>query len=529
MLIGSRVQKSKTSITNPKHACCFGEYLRTSYEYGAGIMAKSKETIFQKAYTKYLEMPVQVKAAFWFLVCSVLQKGISVITTPIFTRLLSPDEYGQFSVFNSWMSIATVIVTLNLSAGVYTQGLIKYDDDRPVFSSTLQGITLFMTILWTGIYYLFRNFFNSVMSLTTIQVTVMIIIVWSSAAFSFWAAEQRVLYRYKLLVGLTLIVSVLQPLLGIVFIMELNDKVMARILGILLSQIVIYTCCFATQMIRGKKFFSKKYWLYVLGFNLPLVPHYLSQTVLGSADRIMIENMIGADKAGIYGLAYSLAQIMLIVNAALVQTINPWYFKRLKIKDYKLIAPISYSCMIIIAIANIFLIAFAPEAVAIFAPKEYYQAIWVIPPVAMSAIFFLEYDLFSKYEFYYEKTAFIMVASILGAVINVVLNYIFIPIFGFLAAGYTTLFCYMLYAVGHYLFMNKICHDYLGDTNPYSTKILVVITGSFLVIGFVFMVTYEHFIIRMLLLLVSIMMIIIKRKVLFDLANNVLKLRKSNN
>lgn len=470
-------------------------------------------------------MPVQVKAAFWFLLCSILQKGISVITTPIFTRLLTTAEYGQFSVFNSWMSIVTVIVTLNLSAGVYTQGLIKFDYDRPKFSSTLQGITLFMTIIWTGVYFLFRDFFNSAMSLTTTQMIAMLVIVWSSAAFGFWAAEQRVLYKYKLLVALTLIVSVLQPSLGILLIFRSEDKVMARIMGVLLSQIVIYTCCFVSQMVRGKSFFSKKYWLYVLKFNLPLIPHYLSQTVLSSADRIMIEKMVGSGEAGIYGLAYSLAQIMLIVNAALVQTINPWYFEKLKNKDYKLIAPISYGCLIIVAIANIILIAFAPEAVAIFAPKEYYAAIWVVPPVAMSSIFFLEYDLFSKYEFYYEKTGFIMLASIIGAILNVVLNYIFIPLFGFLAAGYTTLFCYMLYAIGHYMFMKKISSDYLDGENPYSAYILVAITAVFIVVGFLFMATYENFIMRIILLIVSIVILAVERKRLIALARDIFKIR----
>lgn len=488
-------------------------------------MANSKASIVNKALNKYYEMPVQVKAAFWFLMCSILQKGISVITTPIFTRLLTTSEYGEFSVFNSWMSIVTVIVTLNLSAGVYTQGLIKFDNDRPKFSSTLQGITLFMTIIWTVVYFIFRDFFNSVMSLNTTQMAAMLVIVWSSAAFGFWAAEQRVLYKYKLLVALTLIVSVLQPSLGILLIFHSEDKVMARIMGVLLSQIVIYTCCFVSQMIRGKRFFSKKYWIYVLQFNLPLIPHYLSQTVLSSADRIMIEKMVGSGEAGIYGLAYSLAQIMLIVNAALVQTINPWYFEKLKNKDYNLIAPISYSCMIIIAVVNIVLIAFAPEAVAIFAPKEYYAAIWVVPPVAMSSIFFLEYDLFSKYEFYYEKTGFIMSASIIGAILNVALNYIFIPIFGFLAAGYTTLFCYMLYAIGHYLFMKKISNDYLDGDNPYNAKILATITIVFIAIGFVFMATYEHFTMRIILLVISAVVLIIERERLRSFAIDILKIR----
>lgn len=89
--------------------------------------------MFKKVVERYREMPVQIKASFWFLLCSFLQKGISVITTPIFTRLLSTAEYGQYNVFNSWLSIATIFITLNLSYGVYTQGLIKFEDEQNVF------------------------------------------------------------------------------------------------------------------------------------------------------------------------------------------------------------------------------------------------------------------------------------------------------------------------------------------------------------------------------------------------------------
>ena len=90
---------------------------------------------------KYRGIPVQVKASFWFLICAFLQKGISMLTTPIFTRLLSTAEYGQYNVFNSWLSIVTIFVSLDLAAGVYTQGLIKFEPERKVYSSSLQGLT----------------------------------------------------------------------------------------------------------------------------------------------------------------------------------------------------------------------------------------------------------------------------------------------------------------------------------------------------------------------------------------------------
>ena len=98
--------------------------------------------MIKKGLNKYKNLPVQIKASFWFLICSFLQKGITVITTPIFTRLLSTSDYGQFTVFSSWLDICSVFVTLRLYYGVFVQGLVKFDKNRSAFASSMQGLSL---------------------------------------------------------------------------------------------------------------------------------------------------------------------------------------------------------------------------------------------------------------------------------------------------------------------------------------------------------------------------------------------------
>lgn len=247
------------------------------------------------------------------------------------------------------------------------------EDERNVFSSSLQGLTLFLVVGWTVVYVIFHNFWNELFSLTTVQMLSMLVMIWSTAVFGFWAAEQRVLYKYQTLVTLTILVSVAKPVVGIAFVILSKDKVTARILGLVLVELIGYTGLFVQQIKRGKKLYSAKFWKYAVGFNLPLIPHYLSQTVLNSADRIMIKDMVGADEAGIYSLAYSISLIMTLFNTALIQTISPWIYQKIKAKKAKEIAPIAYTTLILIAAVNLVLIAFAPEAVAIFAPKEYYN------------------------------------------------------------------------------------------------------------------------------------------------------------
>ena len=78
---------------------------------------------------KYKKMPQQVKASLWFVICGFLQKAISLITTPIFSRLLTTSEYGIYSVYQTWAGIIIIFASLNLASGVYLRGLIKYEDD----------------------------------------------------------------------------------------------------------------------------------------------------------------------------------------------------------------------------------------------------------------------------------------------------------------------------------------------------------------------------------------------------------------
>lgn len=476
---------------------------------------------------KYSSLPVQVRASLWFLICSFLQKGISMISTPIFTRIMSTSDYGQYGVFNSWMGIVTIITTLSLTGGVHAQGLIKYDQERSVFSSSLQGLTTTLLVGWFGIYIVFHDFWNNLFSLTTVQMGAMFTVIWTTAVFGFWANEQRVTYSYRILVLVTLISSILKPVVEIVLVINSADKTTARIIGWVLVDLVTFSWMFAYQMRRGKIFFSKQYWKYALVFSIPLVPHYLSQTVLSSADRIMIQRMIGDSEAGIYNLAYSLALIMTLFNTALMQTISPWMYQKIKDRKGKEIAPIAYITLILIAAVNLVLMLLAPEAVKIFAPQSYYEAIWVIPPVAMSAYFMYAYDLFAKFAFYYEKTFAIMIASVLGALLNILLNYIFIKMFGYMAAGYTTLACYLVFAIAHYMFMKKVCRDCCEGEYPYETKKIVFISLPFVIVGFIFLATYNYPIIRYSIVAVSVLIAIIERKKIINIIKIIISLKKA--
>lgn len=445
---------------------------------------------------KYKKIPKPIKASFCFLICSFLQKAISMFTMPIFTRVMSSSEYGEYGIYTSWLGIISVFVTFNLSWGVYAQGIVKYEDNRKVYTSCMQGLSVVLLSIWFLFYFIFKDIINNLLGLDTKFIYAMFLNIGSTSMFNYWSCSMKVDYKYRLLVFITLFVSIFNPLVSLVLIYFMDDNVFGRVLGATIVFLVAYLWMFFKQMFDGKKFYSKKYWSKSLKIGIPLIPHYLSQTLLNNADKIMIGYMVSEASSGIYSVAYSASSIMIIFNNALMQTFSPWIYRKIRDNKISSIAPVAYMSIILIALVNLILIAFAPEILKILAPAEYYEAIWVIPPIAMSVLFMFMYDLFAKFEFYYEKTKLISVMTTLGAILNIILNYIFINLYGFYAAGYTTLICYVVYALFHYFGMKKVCKSYCRGSQPYRGYIILAIVSVFLLLAFGVMLLYDYSIFR---------------------------------
>ena len=126
-----------------------------------------------KIIQKYKNSNVAIKAALWFTICNLLQKGITMISMPIFTRLLSTEQYGVLTIYNSWYSIISIIVTLNLAGGVIFNAMTKYEDDKDRFISSMQGLSTLITIIFFVIYICFQNYFNKLFNVSSIFYTLL--------------------------------------------------------------------------------------------------------------------------------------------------------------------------------------------------------------------------------------------------------------------------------------------------------------------------------------------------------------------
>lgn len=464
-----------------------------------------------------------LKASVWFLICSFFQKAVAFVTTPIFTRIMTEEAYGQYAVYTSWFNIILAVVSLNFAAGVYTRGLVKNSEDQYAFSSSLLGLSTVCVGVGVGIYLLFTKQINDMLGMSTFLMLMMFAEIFTSTVFQFWSNKERANYRYVKLVIITALYVVLRPALAVVMILnaQADEQVNARVLATVVVSAVLFTALYVRMMIKGKRFFHKEYWVYALKFNIPLLPHYLSQIILNQSDKIMIDKMCGPADAAYYSVAYAIAMVLLVLNSAINSTMNPWLYRAIKEERYERIGKISYAVLAIIALSNVFVVASGPELLAIMAPESYRSALWIIPPLTVSVYFVFLYNLFATFEYYYEKTHYVTIASVIGAVLNLILNYIFIKAFGFIAAGYTTLVCYVVFVMMHYVFMRVVQKKFMGGKRVYDLRIIMLLGIALLATSAIMMMLYDYFIARAAIVFVAFVIIFIFRKRIIGIIKSV--------
>lgn len=468
--------------------------------------------MLSKCLTRFKNIPLEARVSMAYAICSILQNCLGFITLPIFTRIMTTEQFGQFTIYSSWSAILVIFITLNLPYGSFSTAMVKFEDKRDEYIASAEAICLSFAALFFAIYLPFRKYWNNLFELPTLFIIIMVFELLANAGIMFWNGKQRFEYKYKAFIVVTLFNSLLAPILAYVLVTNTEDKGYARIIGYSSVTIVVGGIIFLGNLVKGKKLFNKEFWKYALGFNLPLVCYYLSQVIFNQSDRIMIDHYYGKSEAAIYGVAYTLAMILTFVLNAINNSYVPWFYG--KIKEGKKEENKSISCMISILMAFLLsgVIWLAPEIVLLMGGKQYAQAIWIVPPVAVSVLLLFYSQLFINVEFYYEKKGHLVGASIFSAILNIVLNAIFIPTVGYVAAGYTTLVSYIVFVVANYIAMKKVLKDEKEENNAYDIKFLVIIFVIFLALSGLALVLYNHIVIRYIVIVVVLLGVAVNYK-----------------
>lgn len=395
-----------------------------------------------------------LKSGIWYVVATFLLRGIGFITTPIFTRLLTKEQYGLLANYSSWESILTIIVTLNLTSTLISA---KYDykDDFDSYIYSAMTLSMFSAGFWLIVTILCGNFFPELLKIDSLYLNIMLIHLMLTPVVNLYQARERYYFEYKKTVFISVVLTLSSALLSILLVYYMQNRLTGRIIGSALPSIIIGFGIFLHFFKIYNLKFSLEHWKYALKICLPYIPHSFSLILLNSMDRVMITNICGPEPTALYSLTYNVAAIVTIFLSALNNAFAPWLGDKLANKEYDQIRNFAPKYIALFYALVIGIILVSPEVLYILGGKPYMAALGVMSPVMLECVCQFLYTLFVNVEQFSKKTIGMAIATVLAALMNYVLNYYFIPKYGYIAA-YTTFVSYLFLLAEHMFLVYKI-------------------------------------------------------------------------
>ena len=241
-----------------------------------------------------MKTPSPRTASLWFAGALYFNSALLLLATPVFTRLLTPAEYGAVVLYTSLSTILGIFATLSLSSGVYNIAQIELEAELAPYTSSMLALSTLASLVTLGVFLLAGQVFPYLLGLPPHLLELMFVTFVFNAAFLFWQSQQRFNYRYKAVVAVGVLGSLLGVGMAIYFTRALAGyRVESRIFFAALPNLAVAAWLYVSLLRRGAVLYSARYWKFALALGMPLLPHYLAQAFVLQFDRFTIEAALG--------------------------------------------------------------------------------------------------------------------------------------------------------------------------------------------------------------------------------------------
>lgn len=405
---------------------------------------------------------------------TLLLQGIAFLSTPIFTRLLGPTQFGIYSLFNSWVQICTCFMGLGMASALGS-GLYVFKERYFAFRnsvllvSTILGILeiLLMVVLYPIIIVKISDF--SILFVVIIGITSLAhyIVNFAQTAFIY---EKNAIPNFILSIFLSAVSVAVSVIL--IYKVDIEIRYIGRIYGITITYCTTAVLVWVLLFLKKPIGFNKEFFKYGFTVGFPIIFHLLAQQLLGQADRIMMQAYgKSSSEIGIYSLFYTLSSVLLTVLTALNNSWCPFYYDDVSHKKWDELNKKSKNYIELFTILAIGFLLLSREVAYLMADKSYWDGIDILPILSFAMYFTFMYQFPVNFEFFYKKTKIIAMGTFGAGVVNVILNAIMIPIMGMYGAAIATALSYMALFLVHFYIVRHM------KNNPYHLKITVFFPG----------------------------------------------------
>ncbi len=426
-----------------------------------------------------------LKSGMWYTFSNFLVKGLGLLTTPIFTRILTKTEFGMYNNYSSWLVILTILITMNLDSTLISA---RFDYEKTIdkYIFSVISLSVLITLVWLFMANLFSESVSLIMGLEPVYVNIMLVYLLFLPGTLFYQLRAKYFFEYKASVIASMVLAIGTALLSVALVLSMENKLTGRIIGASLPTMAAGLLFYIYFFRKGKRI-DFDCWKYAIPIALPFIPHLLSMSVLNSMDRIMITRWCGAEDAAMYSLAYNCGAIVTLLLMSINGAYGPWLGSMLHENKFDEIRDFSKTYVYSFLFFALGILLISPEILYALGGEKYMDAKYVIAPVTMGCVCQFLYTMFVNVEQYKKKTVGMAVASVLAALINCVLNYLLIPRIGYLAAAYTTLAGYLCLLLMHMYLVYRLGY---GEIYDYGMIYKVVAIGIMFTV--IITILYDH-------------------------------------
>lgn len=399
-------------------------------------------------------MKKQNKVAFFNILSTLLLRGISIFSSPIFSRLLGTSGYGVLSGYNNWVQVFAILGTAG-TEGTLVNARVEYDEaGQKRYQSAAMTLSICSMLLWTALITLLMGPVTKLFGLSRILVYVMLLQAFGAFCGNF--LNSKFTYEFKADKNLYISVGVAlsTTILALIFVLNLPQE--TRYLGRIAGNALVYIlvgltgCVFILR--SGRVCFDRTYWKFCLALAIPSMFYNLSELVLGHSDLQMLRYMVDDSSGGIYNLAYVMANIMFTFYASLDNSWKPFFFDDMKEGRLEAVRSQAKNYMELFTVLAVGFVLLVTEVFHIYAGRDFWGGTALIPVFVGSLYLNFLCTFPVNYEYYHKKTAVVAVVTVVCALVNIALNYVMILKYGMVGAAAATALARVLQFTIHFVY-----------------------------------------------------------------------------
>ena len=398
-----------------------------------------------------------MKSSFWYTFSGFFTRALGFITIPLFTRILSKQQIGDFTNYTVWQSVLVIICGVE-AYNTINRARFDFPEEKQFDSyiSSCLALSFVVTAAFLGLYLLFPNLVNSILLIDHKYMVVLLLYLFTAPAFSMFQMKQRIMYRYKLSAGITFSLVFTSSVLAVILVRVVSeDRLFGRVFGQYILYILVGLIC--TVYFFKRSFIIKKaYIAYAIRLGLPLVFSYLGSRLLLSSDHLVVKHMCSSIEVSHLSIVHSVASIIILLVQMLNSAWAPWFFDKLKVNQTDSIRKTLRIYIYVVFLGTLGVLLFAPEIIRLLGGKQYSEAVYILPANILNGIFSMLISQMVNLETYNKKTKYAGVITSVIAILNILLNICGVKLWDYRAVCYVTVICQIAALLLHYRFSGKM-------------------------------------------------------------------------